>query len=65
MKGDYKDTCNITRCDKDNAIYYNHSTRMYYCEHCANRLNMDKFNSKEALQLFGHDLLTLGLEGKG
>lgn len=58
-KGDYKDICNITRCDNENAEYFNHSTRRYYCKSCAFNLNNDPYNNRDAMRLFGHDLLTL------
>lgn len=59
MKGDYNQECNITSCQKPNsATWYNHSTRKYYCESCAERLNNDEFNKRDAMRLYGHDLCT-------
>ena len=58
MKGDYKDQCNRTDCSNEPAIYYNHSTRKYYCKECA--LLINKYNHKDAHAMFGHDLCTLG-----
>lgn len=60
MKGEYKGICNITRCDNENAEWYNHGTRKYYCKSCAIRLNNDEFNKRDAQRLFGHDLCTEG-----
>ncbi len=59
MKGEYGQECNITSCQKSNSAYwYNHSTRKYYCEDCAHRLNSDEFNRRGAWKMFGHDLCT-------
>jgi hypothetical protein len=60
MKGDYKDTGNISRCDNTDAEWYNHSTKRYYCKSCAMRLNSDPFNYRDAQRLFGHNLLAFG-----
>ncbi|MFO0090041.1 MAG: hypothetical protein ACK518_04495 [bacterium] len=58
-KGVLNGKCNITSCQKPNsATWYNHSTQKYYCESCANRLNNDEFNKRDAMRLFGHDLCT-------
>lgn len=60
MKGEYNQECNITSCQKPNsAVWYNHSTRKYYCSSCARRLNTDVFNKRDAMQMFGHELCTL------
>jgi len=49
MKGEYNQECNITACQKPNsAIWFNHSTRKYYCPSCARRLNFDPFNARDA-----------------
>lgn len=61
MKGNFKEECNITSCQKPNsATWYNHSTKKYYCTECANRLNNDPYNKRDSHRLFGHDLLTKG-----
>lgn len=60
-KGDFEGTCNITACSTGlPATWYNHSTRKYYCESCASRLNVDEFNRRDAQRMFGHDLCTPG-----
>lgn len=60
MKGEYNQECNITSCQKPNsAVWFNHSTRKFYCESCAERLNNDYFNKIDAHRMFGHDLCTL------
>ena len=57
-KGDYKGECNRTACSNESAVYYNHSTRKYYCEKCA--LLINDYNHRDAQVMFGHDLCTLG-----
>ena len=65
MKGEYKQECNITSCQKPNsAVWFNHSTRKYYCPSCARRLNSDPFNARDAKEMFGHLLCTLENEEK-
>jgi len=57
MKGNFNEECNITSCQKPNsATWYNYSTRKYYCQSCAIRLNTDEFNKRDAIRMFGHDL---------
>ncbi len=57
MKGQYKGNCNRTDCQKQGAIWYNHSTRKHYCEECANLINYH--NHADAMTMFGHELCTL------
>lgn len=57
-KGAYHGICNRTACSHEPAVYYNHSTRMYYCPSCAHDIN--KWNRTDALKRFGHDLCTKG-----
>ncbi|MBX4188234.1 MAG: hypothetical protein KW793_03830 [Candidatus Doudnabacteria bacterium] len=57
-KGQYMGECNRTACTDTPAEYYNHSTRMYYCETCARSINYH--NRADAMRMFGHDLCTLG-----
>lgn len=60
MKGNYNEECNITSCQRPNsAVWFNHSTRKYYCGSCAKRLNEDVFNKRDAQEMFGHPLCTL------
>jgi hypothetical protein len=52
-KGDFKEECNRTACNNKNAVFFNHSTRKYYCFPCAaliNRMN------PEADEIYGHAL---------
>ena len=50
--------CNREACQSPGAYWYNHSTRRYYCDACAHRLNTDEFNMRDAARLYGHDLCT-------
>ncbi len=49
--------CNRAACNNQDAQWFNHSTRKYYCADCAAKLN--KLNKVDALKLYGHDLCTL------
>ena len=55
--GEKNGSCNRTACQKPNAIFYNHSTRKYYCPDCASMLN--RVNKSAAMEALGHDLCTL------
>ena len=59
VKGDYGGLCNVTACQKAGAIYYNHSTRKFYCPVCAEKIN--DANQSDAGKMFGHDLCTAPL----
>ena len=66
MKGEYNQECNITSCQKPNsAVWFNHSTRKYYCPLCAKRLNEDIFNKRDAQEMFGHSLCTFEEKERG
>lgn len=39
-KGAFNQMCNRGVCGCRDATYFNHSTRKYYCRHCAMRINM-------------------------
>jgi hypothetical protein len=58
LKGKQGGNCNRTSCQQPNAIYFNHSTRAYYCEDCAHWLNNDIYNAIDAQRLYGHALCT-------
>lgn len=58
LKGVYGGNCNRTTCQIPGATWFNHSTRTYYCRHCAYEIN--HYNRSAALRLFGHDLCTKG-----
>lgn len=59
-KGEYLGSCNRSACLRPSAIWYNHSTRKYYCRECAHLLNHDTFNHRDALRMYGHLLCTEG-----
>lgn len=56
-KGKYNLECYRAACKNGKAVYFNHSTRMYYCRSCAFTLN--EANETDAWRLFGHDLCTI------
>lgn len=44
--------CNVTQCQEpDSAVYFNKSTRKYYCAHCAHEIN--KVNRHDSMELYG------------
>jgi hypothetical protein len=53
-KGQRGEECCRKSCQNQNAMWFNHSTKMYYCSGCAELIN--KYNRADALRLFGHDL---------
>ena len=55
-KGHKSGQCNRSICNNDNANYYNHATRKYYCEKCARTINKSNYN--EAMLMYGHELCT-------
>jgi len=63
LKGKKGGNCNVTRCQTfrslcpDRIGWYNHSTRAYYCRHCARDIN--RANHRDAMERFGHELCTL------
>lgn len=63
IKGEKHGLCNITACQSpDEVIWYNHSTRSYYCTVCAKRLN--EVNKDDAEEMFGHPLCTRVIKKK-
>lgn len=55
-KGTFNGECNRTACPNHGAVWFNHSTRAFYCIDCAALLNYA--NKVDAHRLFGHDLCT-------
>lgn len=53
-KGEYLQECNRTVCKNTPAVFFNYSTKMFYCASCARLIN--DANRKDAIQMFGHDL---------
>jgi len=59
IKGELNGLCNMSRClSPNNVVWYNHGSMAYYCPKCAESLNNDSFNKREAMELFGHELCT-------
>ena len=54
LKGSFNSECNRTDCKKPQAVFYNYSTKKYYCPACAKIINT--YNRVEAMEMFGHDL---------
>lgn len=57
IKGVRDEECYRTHCNVSPAIYYNHSTKMYYCAFCAEKIN--RYNHVDAIRLYNHELCTL------
>ena len=55
-KGIKGGNCNVTACQKPNAVYFNKSTKKYYCEHCAELINWESGRA-DVMQLYGTPLL--------
>ena len=49
-------SCNITACQKPNAIYFNKSTKKYYCKECAEGINWPGGRA-DCMKLYGTPLL--------
>ncbi len=57
QKGQKNGFCNRTACMTiHNVIFFNHSTRKYYCPKCASDIN--EMNHRDAMRIFGHELCT-------
>ena len=56
-KGEKNGSCNRQACQKPGAVYFNHSTKRYYCEGCATLIN--NMNDDWAPGEYGHQLCTL------
>ena len=56
-KGLYLGLCNLSSCKTEKpATYHNYGNSKYYCKECAERLNSDEYNKRDAMRMFGHDL---------
>lgn len=51
LKGAFEGNCNRLSCQAPGAIFYNKSTRKFYCEACAEAINV--VNSVDAMRLYG------------
>lgn len=61
LKGKFNGNCNVTSCQKPHAVWFNHSTRAYYCEACAYEIGSFAKRTGDDMELYGHALLTLHL----
>ena len=55
-KGLKAGNCNVTACQKPGAVYFNKSTRAYYCAHCAEEINWPGGRA-DTRSLYGTDYL--------
>lgn len=55
-KGLKNGSCNVTSCQQPGAIYFNKSTRKYYCKRCADAINWVG-GRKDTTELYGVPLL--------
>lgn len=39
LKGKYGGNCNRTACQQPGAVWWNSSTRAFYCQSCARKIN--------------------------
>lgn len=54
-KGFHRGHCNRQSClSPEDVVWFNHSTRKFYCKECAIELN--EMNKKEAIEFYGHDI---------
>lgn len=60
LKGVYNGNCNREACQAAKAVWYNHSTRKYYCHDCALYINRYRPSNDEYLSSLPHLLLTQG-----
>ena len=55
-KGKHGGYCNITSCQKPAAMYFNKSTKAYYCKRCAEGINWPGGRA-DCMRLYGVPLL--------
>ncbi len=61
-KGQRGGSCNVTACQlPESAIWFNHSTRAYYCTTCARELNRVNWDYAQMFNA-NHELCTLAEE---
>lgn len=53
LKGKWNLLCNRTQCLHIGATWYNRGSHAFYCPDCADMLNNDSFNGRDAERLFG------------
>lgn len=55
-KGKKNGSCNVTACQAPGALYFNKSTKKYYCKRCADEINWPGGRALTR-ELYGTDLL--------
>jgi len=55
-KGLKNGSCNVTACQEPGAIYFNKSTKKYYCRNCADAINWPG-GREDCMALYGVPLL--------
>lgn len=63
-KGQKGLNCNRMCCQRPNAVYFNHSTRAYYCRPCAEDINRLCAGDSYVVEHLKHPLLTLDPEAE-
>lgn len=56
LKGVHGGNCNVSSCQKPNALYFNKSTKAYYCKECAEEINWVGGRA-DVMKLYGVPLL--------
>ena len=56
LKGIKGGNCNVTACQKPGALFFNKSTKKYYCKDCATEINWPG-GRKDCMELYGTPLL--------
>ena len=54
LKGKWRGNCERTSCQKPDAVWYNYSTKKFYCKSCAKAINLA--NHDDSMKLYGHEL---------
>ena len=58
-RGEYGGACFLSDCRSEQpATWLNHFSKRHYCPECAARLNRNKANQTNAMEMFGHELCT-------
>lgn len=62
-KGHKDGSCNVTACQEPGANFFNRSTKAYYCEFCARRINNFDDTRKYCQETFGNPDLCVRDDG--
>lgn len=54
-KGKEGGSCNRTRCQAPNAVWYNHGSYSWYCQDCKHDIGDDPVNKRDWYSLFKKD----------